>query len=156
MQRNQTPDPLLSNGGALPTGLAAAQQCVSMVNQRQPEAVDPRVQQAGQRDLPEVKGFAQGLRRDDAAGRAACCLPGRRGQVEEPITRWKLRVSAQLRQGQVRLGATACASCRIRSSFSHRANEPKFTGQQQSYSGENHPSEGNDIIGVRRCMVEGL
>ena len=41
-------------------------------------------------EIPELAGFAEGIRRDGAAVRAAIALPWSQGQVEEQVNRLKL------------------------------------------------------------------
>jgi transposase len=49
-----------------------------------------RVDQAERSDVPELHGFAIGLRRDWPAVEAAVCLPWSNGQTEGQITKLKL------------------------------------------------------------------
>jgi transposase len=52
---------------------------------RDQAALAPRVDQAEHSGLPELRGFAAGLRRDRAAVDAALCLPWGNGQTEGQI-----------------------------------------------------------------------
>ena len=61
-----------------------------MVRERQPELLDGWLEEASKSDLPELRGFGEGLRSDYEAVRAALCERWSNGQVEGQINRLKL------------------------------------------------------------------
>lgn len=61
-----------------------------MVKTRTPESLDTWLAAAGDCGVPDVATFADGLRRESAALRAALTLPWSTGPVEGQITRLKL------------------------------------------------------------------
>ena len=69
---------------------ALGQDFVLMVKQRQPKRLDPWLTRAQKSACVELRGFASGIKRDDAAVKAALSLPWSQGQVEGQITRLKL------------------------------------------------------------------
>ncbi|SRR5258708_4087893 len=66
------------------------QDFVLMVKQRQAKRLDPWLAQAQKSASVELRGFASGIKRDDAAVKAALSLAWSQGQVEGQITRLKL------------------------------------------------------------------
>jgi len=74
---------------ALAEAASLARRFVEMVRQRKPDQLDGWLQQASASPLQELHGFALGLRKEDAAMRAALCEPWSTGQVEGQITRLK-------------------------------------------------------------------
>jgi transposase len=67
-----------------------AQGFLAIVRQRDHDALDPWVEQAERSDLPELRGFAVGLRRDWAAVSAGLELPWSNGQTEGQVNKLKL------------------------------------------------------------------
>ncbi len=67
-----------------------AQGFVRMVRKRTPEMLDGWLKKASESELPELRSFAVGLGRDEAAVRAALSLPWSGGQAEGQIHRLKL------------------------------------------------------------------
>jgi transposase len=65
------------------------QQFALMVKQRQPRRLDSWLARAQQSPSVELQGFESGVKRDDAAVKAALSLPWSQGQVEGQITRLK-------------------------------------------------------------------
>ena len=63
---------------------------VTMVRARDQAALAPWVEAAERSDLPELRGFAAGLRRDWAAVTAGLELPWSNGQTEGQVNRLKL------------------------------------------------------------------
>ena len=53
-------------------------------------ALDLEQAQAKMSTIPELVGFAEGIRRDEAAVQAACTSPWSQGQVEGQVNRLKL------------------------------------------------------------------
>lgn len=76
--------PEAGQAGALARGFLA------LVRQRDHAALQPWVEQAEQSGLPELRGFAAGLRRDWAAVSAGLELPWSNGQTEGQVNRLKL------------------------------------------------------------------
>ena len=60
-----------------------------MMHERQAENLDAWFKEASISAVPEVRTFAVGLRRDEAAVRAALTLPWSNGQVEGQVNRLK-------------------------------------------------------------------
>lgn len=78
---------------ACPTAATAyplLQEFVCMVKARSPERLDAWLAAAGACDVPDLVTFAEGLRREGDALRAALMLPWSTGPVEGQITRLKL------------------------------------------------------------------
>jgi transposase len=67
-----------------------ARSFVAMVRDRDPAALAPWVEAAERSDLPELRSFAAGLRRDWAAVTAGLELPWSNGQTEGQVNRLKL------------------------------------------------------------------
>ena len=67
--------------------IALAQELLSLVRQRQPEALDPGLPRATARPLEVLRRFATGLAADDAAVTAGVTFPWRSGPVEGQINR---------------------------------------------------------------------
>lgn len=67
-----------------------ARRFVSLVRDRDQTALTPWVEQVERSDLPELRGFAAGLRRDWAAVTAGLDLPWSSGQTEGQVNRLKL------------------------------------------------------------------
>ena len=65
------------------------QDFVLMVKQRQPKRLDSWLARAHKSASVELRGFATGIKRDDAAVKAALSLAWSQGQVEGQITRLK-------------------------------------------------------------------
>jgi transposase len=63
---------------------------VGIVKQRQAEALEDWLTRAAQSQIPELQRFAAGVRRDEAAVRAACAIDASNGQVEGQVARLKL------------------------------------------------------------------
>jgi transposase len=63
---------------------------IALVRERNHHALDAWVQQAEQSELPELRGFAVGLRRDWAAVSAGLELPWSSGQTEGQVNKLKL------------------------------------------------------------------
>jgi transposase len=63
---------------------------LALVRQRDHAALQPWVEQVGHGDLPELRSFAVGLRRDWAAVNAGLELPWSSGQTEGRVNRLKL------------------------------------------------------------------
>ena len=61
-----------------------------MVRERDPEMLDGWLKEVSESDSPELCSFAEGLRGDYAAVRAALCESWSNGQVEGQINRLKL------------------------------------------------------------------
>jgi transposase len=70
--------------------IALAQEFLSLVRQRQPEALDPWRPRATANPLEVLRRFATGLAEDDAAVKAGVTFPWRSGPVEGPINRLKM------------------------------------------------------------------
>ncbi len=66
------------------------QQFVRMLKERTPEPLDAWLAASAGGDIPDLLTFAEGLRREYAALRAALTLPWSTGPVEGQITRLKL------------------------------------------------------------------
>jgi transposase len=66
------------------------QEFVTMIKERKVSCLQDWMQRAEQSGLPALKGFARGLRLDNAAVAAALSSPWSQGQVEGQITRLKL------------------------------------------------------------------
>lgn len=62
----------------------------ALARERRVEDLGAWVAQAKAGDIPELAGFAEGIRRDEAAVRAACSSPWSQGQVEGQVNRLKL------------------------------------------------------------------
>jgi transposase len=67
--------------------MALAQDCLSLVRQRQPEALDPGLHRATASALEALRRFATGLAEDDAAVKAGVTWHGSSGPVEGHIHR---------------------------------------------------------------------
>lgn len=67
-----------------------SQECTSMVRERSPACLDGWIASAALSDVPELRRFANGIRRDYDAVRAALELPWSQGPVEGQVTRLKL------------------------------------------------------------------
>jgi len=74
----------------LPELYQLGQDFVQMVKRRQARRLDAWLAQAHMSASAELQGFAAGIKRDDAAVKAALSLPWSQGQVEGQITRLKL------------------------------------------------------------------
>jgi len=70
--------------------MALAQDLLSLVRQRQPEALDPWRQRATASPLAVLRRFATGLAGDDAAVKAGVTVPWSSGPVEGHINRLKM------------------------------------------------------------------
>ena len=70
--------------------MALAQDLLSLVRQRQPEALDPWRPRATASPLEGLRRFATGLAEDDAAVKAGVTFPWSSGPVEGPINRLKM------------------------------------------------------------------
>ena len=70
--------------------MALAQDFLSLVRQRQPEALDPWLQRATASPLEVLRRFAPGLAADDAAVKAGVTFPWSSGPGEGPINRLKM------------------------------------------------------------------
>jgi transposase len=66
------------------------QEFARLLRERRVEGLDPWLQQAATSGVTEVKRFAQGLRRDEAAVRAAFSLSYSSGQIEGQVNKLKL------------------------------------------------------------------
>lgn len=76
-------------------GDAGALYCLSqtfaqMMRERAVECLDRWLEEAEKSPFPELQSFVAGIRRDEAAVRAALELPWSQGQVEGQITKLKL------------------------------------------------------------------
>jgi len=71
-------------------GVMLAQAFATLVREHQAQILDAWLAQAEQSDIPALKGFASGLRRDYAAVRAGVSLPWSQGQVEGQVNRLKM------------------------------------------------------------------
>ena len=60
------------------------------MKERAPERLPPWIEQYERSGIPELAGFAQGIRRDYAAVAAATRSPWSQGQVEGQVNRLKL------------------------------------------------------------------
>ena len=67
-----------------------ARQFVPIIRERQPEELDGWIERAKNSAAPELRRFAAGLKRDDAAVRAALEEPWSNGPVEGQVHRLKL------------------------------------------------------------------
>jgi transposase len=67
-----------------------ARRFLTLVREREHAALAPWVEQVEQSDVPELRGFAAGLRRDWAAVSAGLELPWSNGQTEGQVNRLKL------------------------------------------------------------------
>ncbi len=74
--------------GAALYGLTQA--FTQLVRDRTPEQLETWLQEAEKSPFPELHSFVAGIRRDEAAVRAALELPWSQGQVEGQITKLKL------------------------------------------------------------------
>ncbi len=75
----------------LDTAYQLSQAFVSMLAQRRGRDLDARLMQAEHSGIAELKSFAQGIRRDYAAVRAAFSSAYSNGQVEGQVNRLKLQ-----------------------------------------------------------------
>jgi transposase len=66
-----------------------SQEFVTLLKDRQAEALDGWLQRAKESHVSELMSFVNGIRRDYAAVRAACCLPWSNGVVEGHVNRLK-------------------------------------------------------------------
>lgn len=76
--------------GCLATIYQLTQELASMVRERRAERLDGWLTGVATSDFPELQQFANGVRRDYTAVRAALELPWSQGPVEGQITRLKL------------------------------------------------------------------
>jgi transposase len=74
----------------LATIYSLSQELAATVRERRPERLDGWLGGAATSDFPDIRRFANGIRRDYAAVRAALELPWNQGPVEGQITRLKL------------------------------------------------------------------
>jgi transposase len=65
------------------------QALAALVRDRLPAALDPWLDQVAHSEVPSLRGFARGLRRDYAAVKAALELPFSNGQLEGQVLRLK-------------------------------------------------------------------
>jgi transposase len=80
-----------------------AQAFAALVRARDLAALAPWIEQAEHSGVPELRGFATGLRRDWAAVEAALCLPWSNGQTEGQITKLKLLKRSMYGRGSLAL-----------------------------------------------------
>jgi transposase len=81
---------LLAAAPELGTALAQLDAFRAMVRARERSALAPWLQAAAEGAVPEIRTFAAGVRRDEAAVDAALAHPWSNGQVEGQVTRLKL------------------------------------------------------------------
>ena len=81
---------LLQQSVTIATMTTAVTTFFALVRERRAGELDAWVAQAKASDVPELVGFAEGIRRDEAAVRAACTSPWSQGQVEGQVNRLKL------------------------------------------------------------------
>jgi transposase len=74
----------------LAEAVALAQDCASLVRQRQPAQLEPWLARAATSALPPFRRFAKRLRADIAAVQAAVTLPWSQAPIEGQINRLKL------------------------------------------------------------------
>jgi transposase len=89
-QRQQVED-IPAGHADLDTASQLSQAFVSMLAQRRGTDLDAWLTQAKHSGIAELKSFAQGIRRDYAAVRAAFSSPWSNGQVEAQVNRLKLQ-----------------------------------------------------------------
>jgi transposase len=82
-------DALLEKCSAAAVAYPLSQRFNEMVRERQAEKLDAWFAEATVSSVPELRTFASGLRRDEAAVRAALTLPWSNGQVEGQVNRLK-------------------------------------------------------------------
>lgn len=66
-----------------------SQEFVTLLKERQAEALDSWLKRAKESRVTELSSFANGIRRDYAAVRAACCLSWSNGTTEGHVNRLK-------------------------------------------------------------------
>lgn len=81
---------LLQQNATVATMTTAVTTFFALVRERHAGELDAWVAQAKASDIPELAGFAEGIRRDESAVRAACTSPWSQGQVEGQVNRLKL------------------------------------------------------------------
>jgi transposase len=81
---------LTTQAPELAEAVALAQDCTSLVRQRQPTHLEPWLVRAATSSLPPFRRFAKGLRADLAAVEAAVTLPWSQGPIEGQINRLKM------------------------------------------------------------------
>ena len=81
---------LLQQSATIATMTTAVTTFFALVRERRAEDLDAWVAQAKASEIPELAGFGEGIRRDEAAVRAACSSPWSQGQVEGQVNRLKL------------------------------------------------------------------
>jgi transposase len=81
---------LLQQSAPIATMTAAVTTFFALLRERRAEDLDAWVAQAKASEIPELAGFGEGIRRDEAAVRAACSSPWSQGQVEGQVNRLKL------------------------------------------------------------------
>jgi transposase len=81
---------LLQQNATIATMTTAVISFFALVRERRAEELDAWVAQAKASGIPELAGFAEGIRRDEEAVRAACTSPWSQGQVEGQVNRLKL------------------------------------------------------------------
>jgi transposase len=81
---------LTTQAPELAEAVALAQDFASLVRQRRPTQLEPRLRRAATSTLPPFRRFAKGLRADDAAVKAGVTRPWRQGPIVGHITRLKL------------------------------------------------------------------
>jgi transposase len=96
---------LLAQSPALAEAVALAQDCASLVRQRQPTQLEPWLIRAATSALTPFRRLAKGLRADAAAVQAAVTLPWSQGPIEGQINRLKMR--KRQRCGRARLDLRA-------------------------------------------------
>jgi len=82
--------PLQQEGGDGSALYRLTQAFAQLIRERAPERLDPWLQEVEASPFPELHSFVVGIRRDEAAVRAALELPWSQGQVEGQITKLKL------------------------------------------------------------------
>jgi len=81
---------LLGSAPTIATTWEAVRSFFALVRERQPDELDAWLIQARRSGVRELAAFAEGIRRDYAAVRAACELPWSQGQTEGHVNRLKL------------------------------------------------------------------
>lgn len=83
-------DTLLQQSLPIAAMLAAVAAFFELLRERRSDDLDAWLAEAKASEIPELAGFADGIRRDEAAVRAAIALPWSQGQVEGQVNRLKL------------------------------------------------------------------
>lgn len=81
---------LLQQNATIATMTTAVTTFFALVRERRAAYLAAWVAQAKASAIPELAGFAEGIRRDETAVRAACTSPWSQGQVEGQVNRLKL------------------------------------------------------------------